>query len=78
MNDYNIEETDEDAEGHRVGGNYIPDIDRHCPPYSHFKLMITGHLQSGTFNDKDGVSANLNFTQGTEWQVHSVSSSFIC
>lgn len=35
--------------------------------------MITGHIQSGTMNDCDGVSCMFDFTSGLDFQVHSVS-----
>jgi len=33
-------------------------------------LMITGHIQSGTMNDCDGVSCMFDFTSGLDFQVH--------
>jgi hypothetical protein len=38
--------------------------------------MITGHIQSGTFNDKDGICCMFDFHAGRpdiDWVLHSVS-----
>ena len=35
----------------RLGGNYMKVNDPLKPPYSPFYLMVTGHIQSGTFDD---------------------------
>ena len=38
--------------------------------------MITGHIQSGTFNDKDGICFMFDFHAGRpdiDWVLHSVS-----
>ena len=54
-------------------GNALPVSDPNLPPYSAFYLMVTGAIESGTMNDKDGVNCKFSFTSGTDWQIHSVS-----
>ena len=34
----------------RLGGNYLHVEDPNKPPYSPFYMMVTGHIQSGTFD----------------------------
>ena len=57
----------------RIGGNYMNIEDPNKPPYSPFYLMTTGHVQSGTFDDQDGICAQFDIVGGQDWQVHSVS-----
>ena len=68
-----VDETEEDQNDLRYGGNHLRVVDPNAPPYSPFYLMVTGHLQSGTMNEKDGVSASFNFVADSQWQKHSVS-----
>ena len=35
----------------RIGGNHFNIEDPNKPPYTPFYLMVTGHVQSGTFDD---------------------------
>ena len=35
----------------RIGGNHFNVNDPNKPPYTPFYLMLTGHVQSGTFDD---------------------------
>lgn len=67
----------EHDENMRFLGNGMPISDPNLPPYSPFYLMVTGAIESGTMNDKDGVSCQFNFTSGTDWHIHSVSRLFI-
>ena len=71
-----FDEDDKRTEAHRIGGNYLNVKDPSCPPYSPFYVMITGHIQSGTFNDKDGICCMFDFHAGRpdiDWVLHSVS-----
>lgn len=49
------------AENYRMGGNYMPMGDKSCPPYTPFYVIINGHIQSGTMNDRDGVCCKFDF-----------------
>lgn len=66
------EEREERDEANRIGGNYLKVRDPTCPPYTPFYLMVTGHIQSGTINEKDGVCCMFDFHAGPDWQLHSV------
>ena len=58
----------------RFGGNYMSVNDPEKPPYSFFYLMINGHVQSGTFDDQDGICCQYDIVGGSqEWHLHSVS-----
>ena len=58
----------------RFGGNYMNVNDPNKPPYSFFYLMINGHVQSGTFDDQDGICCQYDIVGGSqEWHLHSVS-----
>ena len=57
----------------RIGGNYMNVNDPNAPPYTPYYLMITGHIQSGTIDERDGVCIAYNFNTGVDWQLHSVS-----
>jgi len=59
----------------RLGGNYMHVNDPNLPPYTPFYLMITGHIQSGTMDERDGICAVYSFNAGVDWQLHSVSKS---
>lgn len=45
----------------RIGGNYLNVHDPSKPDYTPFYLMVTGHIQSGLMNDKDGVCCSYSF-----------------
>ena len=55
------ERRDFNLEAAKFGGNYLHVKDESCPPYSPFYLMISGHIQSGTMNNKDGVCCIFDF-----------------
>lgn len=59
----------------RLGGNYLQVNDPNKPPYTPFYMMVTGHIQSGTFDGQDGICCHFDMACGTDWQVHSVSTS---
>lgn len=70
------ENKEDPASLHRLGGNSLNVHDPNKPHYSFFYLMVTGHIQSGTFEDKDGIccSFDVNSTDdGRDWQLHTVS-----
>ena len=61
----------------RLGGNYLHVEDPNKPPYSPFYMMVTGHIQSGTFDGQDGICCHFDMAGGQDWQVHSVSYTYI-
>ena len=52
----------------RIGGNGLPVKDPNAPDYSGFYLMVTGHIQSGTFEDRDGICCSFDMIGGPDWQ----------
>lgn len=66
-----------DSEAARIGGNMLNVKDPSCPPYKPFYLMTTGHIQSGTMNDRDGIHCSFDFHAGVDWVIHSVSLHFV-
>ena len=57
----------------RFGGNNLNIEDPEKPPFSAFYLMVTGHVQSGTFDNRDGICCAYHIEGGKDWQTHSVS-----
>ena len=71
----NHEGDDQAADHLRIGGNYLNVKDPNKPPYSCFYLMVSGQIQSGTFDDQDGICCQFAIEgDKKDWQVHSVSS----
>ena len=61
----------------KLGGNFLRVRDESCPPFTPFYLMVSGHIQSGTLNDHDGINCQFDFMAGVDWQLHSVSCSLL-
>ena len=56
-------------------GNGAPFPDPNNPGYSAWYLMVNGHIQSGTFEDSDGICCHFDIlSTQNEWQVVAVSS----
>lgn len=43
------------------------------PDFTFFNLMVSGHIQSGTINDHDGISCFFQFVHGVDWHNIEVS-----
>ena len=54
-------------------GNQLPVRDLGKPDYTFFNLMVSGHIQSGTINDHDGISCFFQFVNGVDWHCVEVS-----
>ena len=55
-------------EHNRIGGNMVPIKDENKPPYTPFYLMVTGHVQSGTFEYSDGICCSFDIVSlKKEW-----------
>ena len=59
----------------RLGGNYLNMNDQ--DKYTYFHLVISGQVQSGTFDGKDGLCCSYEIVAGQDWVKHSVSTKFI-
>lgn len=74
LNEQNREEAKEaHSEAVKFGGNYLNVKDETCPPYTPFYVMVSGHIQSGTMNNHDGISCKFELLAGTDWQLFAVS-----
>ena len=56
----------------RYGGSYLP-FDKE--KLSYFYVVISGHIQSGTFDGYDGLCCSYSIETGQDWAIDSVSKS---
>ena len=62
---YNYKKNDVQAQDYsKIGGNNLLVKDPACPPYTHANIMISGHIQSGTLNERDGICCRFDFMAG--------------
>ena len=55
----------------RFGGNYFNINDP--SNYSKFWMVISGQIQSGTFDGKDGLCCSYQILAGQDWEIDKVS-----